>query len=409
MNPNPGAMIRRPARHCSRALFALALLATATAAATRPAPAHHASATHAHKHAGAAPRAKPAAHPPANVEDEAVAARLHEDEGAFGMAMNQLRALRARTAADADLELWLAIDEARCGYPDSAWARLAGPLLTAAMADTAPPARWHEYGARRALQWIDGRFTGWHWYVAHARAEVALQLGDWNAALAAARIAANAQPLVGREHLLLAIAAGKAGENATARREAALAAALDPLLPEARYLCGVWAWRDGDRAAARAAFESAIAADSSYREPTLALIRMRLPAMRPDSLPADYLAGIRRIAMITAPDRPKPEEDTPSDTPAGLYGTAPSLVVPDSLRDRMQMTKPVKFYVTVLVDEAGRPALSYLPYLSPEQMPYPILQQVLASAAGWHFRPATRFGHPVRAWISVEYMLYPHS
>ncbi len=343
-----------------------------------------------------------------SLEDQAVAARLREDEGNFPAAVKQLRALRHLVRPDADLELWLALDEARSGMVDSAWARLSTPLMAAAMADTAPPARWHEYGAGRSLQWIDGRFTGWHWYVAHARAEVALERGDWKAALAAARIAAAAQPLVGREHLLLATAAGHAGLGEEARREARTAAELDPLLPEAGYLEGLWAWRAGDRAAARAAFEAAIAADSTYREPALALVRLQLPGTRPDTLPAAYLTGIRRIAMLTSPERPKPEENVATDTPAGLYGEAPSQVVPDSLRAAMHLERPVKLYVTVLVDEHGRPALSYFPYLSPDRMPVPVFRRVMADAAKWHFKPATRFGEPVRAWISVEYLLTPH-
>lgn len=370
------------------------------------APGAHRSATRAASPAHAVPA--PAAKPGPSLQDEAVAARLREDEGSFGMAMESLRRLRGRTAPDADLELWLAIDEARCGESDSAWARLDTPLMRAALADTAPPARWHEYGARRALQWIDGRFTGWHWYVAHARAEVALERGDWAKALEAARIAADAQPLVGREHLLLAIAAGRAGDDATARREASLAAELDPLLPEARYLTGVWAWRDGERLRARREFEAAIAGDSAYRSPAIALVRLRLPGTRPDSLPTVYLTGERRIAQLTSPERPKPEEDVRTDTPAGLYGQAPELVVADSLKATLHMTRPIKLYVTVLVDEAGRPVTSYFQYMNRSTMPVSLLQQVLDAASKWRFRPATRFGQPVRAWISVEFMLNPH-
>jgi hypothetical protein len=282
--------------------------------------------------------------------------------------------------------------------------------MAAAVADSAPPGRWQEYGPRRPAQWLDGRYTGWHWYVAHARAELALARGDWNAAVEAARVAVRAQPLVGREHLLLALAAGRAGDAATARSEAALAAALDPLLPEAHYLAGVWAWRDGNRAEARAAFTSAIAADSGYRAPALALVRMRLPGSRPDSLPAGFLSGVRRVAMLTSPERPKPEEIVATDTPAGLFGEAgPSLVVPDSLAAIMRMTSPLKLLVTVLVDEQGRPGLSYFPYIDPERFPLTLMQTVMKSATSWRFRPATRFGRPVRAWVTVEYWLYPPS
>jgi Flp pilus assembly protein TadD len=356
-----------------------------------------------------APRAKAAAAAPAkvgSVQDEAVAIRIREDEGAFGEAAHRLRALRRRTPPDADLELALALDEARSGAPDSAWQRLFSPLLRAALADTGTAVRWQPYGKARPLQWIDGKYTGWYWYIAHARAELALERSDWGSALEAARIAVHAQPLVGREHLLLAIAAGRAGEADEARRAAETAAALDPLLPEADYLAGIWAWRSGQRTAARAHFEEAIAADSSDRDPALALVRLRLPGSRPDSLPAGYLTSVRRAAMLTAPNRPKPEEDVVTDTPAGLYGqVAPSWVVPDSLRPRMHMTRPIRLYVTVLVDERGRAALSYFPWFSAAGLAPEVLEHVMAEAKTWRFRPATRFQAPVRAWVSVEYWL----
>jgi hypothetical protein len=278
--------------------------------------------------------------------------------------------------------------------------------MNAALADTGSSVRWVAYGKDRPATWIDGRYTGWYWYIAHACAELALDRGDWRAATEAARIAVHAQPLIGREHLLLAVAAGRAGEAEEAKRAAEAAARLDPLLPEANYLAGLWAWRSGDRAGARAAFEAAIAADSSDRNPALALVHLRIPGWHPDSLPATYLTSVRRVAMLTASNGPKPEADFPTDTPAGLFGAvAPSWVVPDSLRTRMHMTRPIRLYVTVLVDEHGRAALSDFPWFSPAQLPPEIMEHVMSDAKAWRFRSATRFRAPVRSWVSVEYWL----
>ncbi len=347
--------------------------------------------------------------PPAAPTATALAADAvrEEEQGAYGLAAVALRTLRTHTGRDADLELALALDEARAGYPDSAYARLHGALLAAALADSARPERWHDYDIHRDRTWLTPGFDGWYWYVARARAELALRLGHWDDALAAARIAARAQPLSGRDHLLLALAAGRAGDEVTARREAGTAAWLDPLLPEAHYLHGLWAWRAGDRGTARAAFEAAIARDSSWRPPALALVRLRLPASRPDTLPGWFLTRARRIAELTSPERPKPEENLKVDAPAGLYGSAPSLVVPDSLQRAMHMQHPIQLYVTLLVDERGRGLLDYFPYFSPESMPPALLHQVLGMATTWRFRPAARFGQPVRAWVSVEFMLLP--
>ena len=407
MSPGPGRNGRTRGLATRRLLVALALLAVSLTAAAAAPPVRRPATRRPAAHA-AAPRVAAPKSP--TVQEDALSARAREDEGAFATAMALLKRVRARTAPDADLELWLAMDEARCGYADSAWARLQGPLLTAATADTLPPGRWQEYGPHRPLQWLDGRFTGWHWYVAHARAELALARGEWATAEAAARIAVRAQPLVGREHLLLALAAGRAGDDALARDEAEQAEFLDPLLPEAHYLAGLWAWRAGERVRARAAFEAAIAADSAARVPALALVRLRLPGARPDTLPTTYLTGVRRIAQLTSAERPKPEEAVPTDTPAGLYGNAgPALIVPDSLASPMKLTKPVKLIVTVLVDENGRPGLSYFPYLSPGTFPASLMSAVMRTAATWRFRPATRLGHPLRAWVSVEFMLYPPS
>jgi len=379
----------------------LAVLLPELALAAAPVPARSA-APHRAARAGAAPAtARPA------VGALATEARTREDLGAYGLAVQRLRELRGRTKPDPDLEIALALDEARTGLADSAWARLSGPLLAAAMTDTGGPERWHDYEFQREPLWLNGRFDGWNWYVARARAELALAMRRWPEAVAAARVAVAARPVAGKEHLLLAIAAGRAGDGATARREAALAVRLDPLLPEAHYLNGLWAWRDGRRTDARAEFRAAIGCDSSYRPPALGLVRLRLPAARPDSLPVAFLTGVRRVALLTSAERPKLEEPATNDQPPALYGSQPQMTVPDSLKAVMRMTRPVHMYVTVLADERGRPVLDDLPWLSPEYTPVELIEQILAVVRTWRFRPAVKLGHPQRAWATVELDLNP--
>ena len=133
-------------------------------------------------------RAAGTAAPPASVKapakaaestpaELASAARSREDDGAYGLALERLRELRARVPLDGDLELATAIDEARANLLDSAWVRLTSPVLSAAMADTGEPVRWRDYPFQREPFWLNGAFEGWYWYVARARAEVALRLG----------------------------------------------------------------------------------------------------------------------------------------------------------------------------------------------------------------------------------------
>ncbi len=166
-------------------------------------------------------------------------------------------------APDGDLELALALDAVRSGQPDTAWTLLYGARLSAALADSADHFRWHQAGPGRERTWLDGKFEGWHWVIARGRAELALRLRRWDEALLAAKAAVRARPLSGRDHLLLAVIAGRAGDGVTARREADVAVSLDPMLPEALYLRGLWAWRDGRHSAAREDFRLAIARDGT--------------------------------------------------------------------------------------------------------------------------------------------------
>lgn len=353
---------------------------------------------------GAAPAS--AATPDAGPASIASAARTHEDAGAYGLALERLRELRTLVPEDGDLELATALDEARSNLLDSAWVRLDGPVLSAALADTGGPQRWRDYPFQREPFWLNGRFDGWYWYVARARAEVALRLGRWDDALAAARLAARARPLAGKEHLLLALCLAHSGDARGAGAAAARARKLDPMLPEAHYLSGLLAWRAGDRAAARAAFRAALERDSLYRAPALALSRLLVPGLAPDPLPTRFLSGLRRAAELTSRVRPKLEEYVQFDQLAALFGR-PVRAVPDSLKSVMGMTKPIHLYVTVLVDERGRVVLNDLPWLPPGAFPEPLLDAVLADAGRWNFRPALKLGQPRVSYATVEYELTP--
>jgi len=330
-------------------------------------------------------------------------ARLLEDLGAYRRAAASLRELRGVTPRDADLELALALDEARSGEADSARARLWGAALSAALADSLPVSRRHEYAWDREPLWLDGRFDGWYWYVARARAEVALMLGRAGEAHAAAALAVQARPLAGKEWLLLAVCAGLDGAPDEAARASQLAAALDPTLPEARYLCGLYAWRSGRRLEAQAHFRAALAMDSSWSAPALALVRSRLPGAAPDTLPHEFLTGVRSAGELTSADRPKLEEFEQMDQPAMLLKRGQPQV-PDSLRSLFQ---PVELNLPVLVDEHGRAVLHELPWFPPAKLPAPIVSALLASLPDWHFRPATKLGEARRVWAVVQYSYKP--
>src|SRR5262249_39631690 len=146
-----------------------------------------------------------------------------------------------------------------------------------------------EYPFQREGMWVNGTFDGWYWYVARARAELALARRDWPQMLAMANQCVAARPLSGKEALLLALAASHSGHAEYGEAGAAWAGFLEPWLPEAHYLSGIWAWRKGRRAEARASLQVAAALDSSWRDPVLALARLALPGAQPDSLPTRFL------------------------------------------------------------------------------------------------------------------------
>jgi tetratricopeptide (TPR) repeat protein len=330
-----------------------------------------------------------------SVEELAAEVRQLEDRGAFGIAVQRLNDLRPRLKPDGDFELTLALDEARSGQYDKAWRRLNDSLLAAAIRDTNPQARWHEYGPARWQQWLDGKFDGWHWYVARARAEVGLALGHWNEALEAARIAVGARPITGKEWLVLAVCAGRAGSMAEARDAARQAVLLDPTLPEAWYVHGLLEWHGGKRNEAQELFRTAVRLDSTYRPPALALVRARLPSARPDSIPREILTGAREAAILTSPVRPKIEELHEVDVPAKV--TRPIYAaLPDSLSGLGKLALPV------LVDTRGVIVLHDLPWVDPTRISLSALSQILNSLTLWRFDPAQRHGAPSPTWTSVQ-------
>lgn len=381
-----------------RALRLLALGALACAASAAAPPARTPSGKPAAARQPVAPSAKPI--------DVATQARVFEEQGNYASALLELRRLRTLQGPDADVELMLALDEARTGFADSAWVRLHSPLVSKALADTAGRVRRTEYPFQRESMLVNGSFDGWYWYIARARAELALQRHDWAEAVAMANRAVLARPLSGKDALLLALAASHAGDATLGEAAAAWAGYLEPWLPEPHYLSGLWAWRNGRRAEARVELETAAALDSNWRDPVLALARLQLPGMPADSLPTRFLTGVRSCAMLTSAKRPKQEEFVQFDaTPMLAFNPQPP--PPDSLRATMKLKKPTQVFVQVLVSETGRPLMAELPYVTEAQIPAGVVHHVLEQIRMWRFVAARKFNKPQRAWASVEYILQP--
>jgi hypothetical protein len=133
---------------------------------------------------------------------------------------------------------------------------------------------------------------------------------------------------------------------------------------------------------------------------------MRLPGVRPDSLPSTFLTGSRACAMLTSAERPKREEFTQYDrTPALLFN--PQNEAPDSLSRQLHLTKPLQIFVQVLVSERGLPLLAEMPWVTEDRMPASLVHHVMADIASWRFLPAIKFSQPQRSWVSVEYIIKP--
>jgi len=386
--------------------IAAAIVAWLALAAATPAPTTSRAPGAAPRAATVARRAKPrATAPKVAPRQQASDASALEELGAYSEVVRRLRTLRHDVAPDADLELALALNEARTGELDSAAARLAGPVLTRALTDTMPLTRRVLYPWHRDPMWINGRFDGWHWYIARARVEVAAARGRWSEALEASRASIAANPLAGREWLIFALCAARTGDATGAESAARRAAYLDPELPEAFYLEGLLEWKGGHRIEAQSSFRSAVALDSSWQAPALALVRSRLPGSAPDTLPGTFLTGIRRVALITSPVRPKPEEFVQMDFGASVQEQK-LLPLPDTLQARM---KPVKLYLNVLVDERGKPVLSDLPWFPAGQFPEEALHLTLASVPHWVFRPGVRLGSPHPVWTTLQLTYDPQA
>ena len=331
----------------------------------------------------------------------AARARHDEDHGAYPQALAQWLRLRPLVPLDGDLELATALDEARGGQLDSAAARLADRVLSAAALDTLPVTRYRAYPTGREGLYLNGSFDGWHWYVWRARAEVAAARGRWEEATIAARQCVAARPVSGKDWLLLAVCAGRAGRAGLAgeaRAAARQAVTLDRGLPEAHYLDALWAWRDGRRPDAQAGFRAAVTVDSTFRPAAVALVRSRLPASAPDSLPSEFLTGPRAVGMLTSRVGPKLEEFVKTEG-VPILANMVRPVVPDSLKGRIAARK---LKVWLFVDPEGRVILHELPWYPPGLFPTPVVSELVALLPQWSFGAETIRGDPRGVWVDIS-------
>jgi hypothetical protein len=111
--------------------------------------------------------------------------------------------------------------------------------------------------------------------------------------------------------------------------------------------------------------------------------------------------------MMVSAEGPKLEETLANDQIPGLFGGVPEFTVPDSIRARMALDKPLHLEVTVLVGDTGRPVAIEFPYLDPEHYPAWLVNRIGMLALRWTFRPAQRLEHPVPMWINVEVIVNP--
>jgi len=329
----------------------------------------------------------------------AKSARQLEELGAYAGAASKLRALRRQVLPDVDLDLALAMDLARGGARDSAARLMWTPRMDAALADTLPVTRRHNYPWEREALWINGRFDGWSWYVARVRAELAASLGRWSDARRAAEACVIAHPMAGKEWLMLAVCAGREGRLDQAALAARQASALDPTLPEAFYLSGLYEWRAGDREQARRRFRAAVLLDSTWVLPAEAYVRTRLPGTAPDSLPFELLVGQRASALLCSPVRPKVDEYIQVDETAEVV-TRGQPQVPEST---MAALGTLELALPVLVDERGRAVLHDLPWFPPEAVPPRVVAALVLCLPDWRFRPAMKNGLPFPVWASVDF------
>jgi tetratricopeptide (TPR) repeat protein len=326
-------------------------------------------------------------------------AREFEDRNAYSLALAQWRRLRSLAPIDGDLELAVALDEARVGQLDSAAVRLAGPTLSAAALDTLPQTRFRSYTVEREGVYVNGVFDGWHWYVWRARAEVAAARGRWDEATAAAHRGVAARPASGKEWLLLALCAAHAGAIDEAHAALERAITLDVTVPEAHYLAGLLAWREGRKTEAQTSFRAAVAADSTASEPAMALVRSRLSGAAPDSLPTAFLTGKRAVAMLTSSAGPKLEEFLQIEQ-AAILAHREDPVVPASLTGIMTGQR---IPLWLFIDEDGRVILNDLPWSSGIGYPTAVISELLKDFSHWRFLPAKVRGEPRATWVDLQY------
>ena len=324
-------------------------------------------------------------------------AKRYEDQGAYALAADAQQRLLARTGKDVDLELAIALNQARSGKVDDAWKRLSQPHVLAAAHDSMPDKRRHDYQGDRDALWVNGRFDGWHWYIPRARAELAAARGSWHDAVAAAEDAVAARPMAGKEWLILAVCAEHDGDNARARSAARTALDLDPTLPEAHYWNGLFAWRDGRRNEAYEAFRAAIDLDSSYAAAGTALVRCRLPYAKPDPVPSVLFSGLRSAMLLTSPERPKLEEFVQMDMPATIRRQVMA-PIPDSLRHGV---KPVDITLPILLGANGRIIGHELPWFPSDRLPPAVVARMLEALPLWRFNPAIRHQQPQVVWTAI--------
>ena len=381
--------------------------ATTLAPHAATAPVH---ATAAKPHAATA---KPAATSTATVAERnkragqlAQEARIYEEAEAWGSAAQRLRALRDVTAPDADLELMRAWCEARSGRVDSAAAILDRPPLATAGDDSMPVARWREYPWAHEGAWLNGHFDGWHWYVWRTRAELAIARGRWDEALAAQRRATAARPLVGKEWHVQALCAARLGRWEDASAWDSLALVLDPTLPDAHYLSGLMAWRTGRRNDAQQHFRAAVGLDSLFREPAIAMLRVRMLGSSADTLPAEPFSGLRRVSWLTAPDGPKPEVFMQMQLAANLRSKVDAdVVVPNGILPHGAQRTTLA--VSMLIDGHGHVVLNDVPHYATQQLDPAKVSAILATLPRWRFDPAMRDGQPHPVWVGYEYVMKP--
>ena len=323
--------------------------------------------------------------------------RADEELGNYALAAEALHSLRGFAPTDPDLELALALDLARGGRVDSAAALLYDPVLSTALTDTLARPHFEVYGWRHEMTYFGGRFDGWYWYIARARLEVEATRGRWPEALAAARICVRSRPLAGIEWYLFALCAARGGAYQEAGPAAEKAARLAPMLPEAHYLAGVLAWRGGRRLAAQSEFRSAIEMDSSYREPAVALARVRLPVPA-DSLPSRLLGGLRQAELLTSSVQPKYDEFIELSRQAVVTRRV-DVTIPDSLAGRF---KPVVVTPLVLFDAHGQPVIHEDRWADSTSAPEAIVGLVSAAVHGWEVQPALKFGNPQPLWLELD-------